>query len=94
MTTEYIAWYLDPKIDLNGNLSGGKLLQKIPSSEWYSLNTSCKKFPLPAPFDVPFHLVIGLSVGDERYCNKSICQPPKKITNQKMIIESIKIYQL
>ena len=92
-TTEHIAWYLDPKVDLNGSLSGGQLLQKFPASKWFTLTPDGKKLPLPAPFDVPFHIGIGIAVGGTRYCNSSSCQPPLEVIDQKMIIDSVEVYQ-
>ncbi len=94
-TSEYIAWYLDPKVDLNGRLSGGKLLQKFPSSKWYTLTPNGKKLPPPAPFDVPFHIGIGIAVGDTggRYCDSLSCQPPPEVIDQKLIIDSVEVYQ-
>lgn len=92
-TEQHIAWYLDPKVDLNGHLTGGKLLQKIPASEWYTLDPNGKKLLPPAPFDVPFHIGIGIAVGGDRYCRSSRCQPPVEVIDQEMVIESVAVYQ-
>ncbi len=88
-TPKYISWHLGTDIDEKGHLRGGRCLLRITVQEWYSLVLAKEpysekavgpRYLPPAPFDQPFHLVLGLA-------GRDIAR------EAEMVVDWVKVYQ-
>jgi beta-glucanase (GH16 family) len=71
-TATQMTFYLDAQI-VNGKITGGTILQQIPSSVWWSMNLNGQKYPGNAPFNVAVNFIINIAVGGTWPCSFDGC---------------------
>lgn len=81
-TVDYIAWHIDAEINHSGHISGGYLLAKVPVEDWFSLDKNGKRQLPPAPFNNPFHIILGLGAQSDWDGQEAT-----------MLVDWVKVYQ-
>jgi beta-glucanase (GH16 family) len=67
----FMTFWFDASV-VNGVVQGTKILT-VPSSVWYSQNSSGQRYPAGAPFDVPTNIVLNLAIGGSWPCSIAGC---------------------
>lgn len=67
----YMTFWFDATI-VNGQIQGTQILT-VPSSKWYSENSSGQRYPGNAPFNVPTNMVLNVAIGGNWPCSVSGC---------------------
>lgn len=89
--TNKMTFYYDADV-VNGEIQG-KVVKEITSDHWYA-ESSGHYFPSPAPFDVPFKIILNVAVGGNWPCN-SCCQggPDGAALPAEMQVHFVKVYK-
>ncbi|CAG9315895.1 unnamed protein product [Blepharisma stoltei] len=88
----YMNIWLDAQM-INGSIQGGKLINHINSSQWYSLNSNGQKYPGNAPYNQPFNIIFDLAVGGNWPCSFPGCCDYAAVPAQ-MEIYNVQIWAL
>lgn len=71
-TATEMTFYMDAQM-VNGQITGGQLIQTIPSSVWWSEDLNGNRYPGNAPFDQPVNFIINIAVGGTWPCSFPGC---------------------
>ena len=77
-TPSYIQYWFDAEVVDDGTIQGVSF-GYVPSSTWYSEDSTGKHFPGNAPFNMPSNLILNLAVGGDWTC-QNCCNPAKVST--------------
>mmetsp|Transcript_7894 Transcript_7894/g.15301 ORF Transcript_7894/g.15301 Transcript_7894/m.15301 type:complete len:278 (-) Transcript_7894:74-907(-) len=69
---DFMTFYIDAQI-VNGEISGGTLINKISSDHWWSSDAEGHSHGKGAPFNQPFNIILNLAVGGDWPCSVSGC---------------------
>ena len=62
------------------------------TSYWFARNGEAEE-PYPAPFNKPFHVVIGVSVGDDRIGKKTDTKSELEDNDSELLVDYVRLYQ-
>ncbi|OMJ68180.1 hypothetical protein SteCoe_34443 [Stentor coeruleus] len=86
----FMNFWFDASI-VNGVVQGTKILS-VPSSQWYSQNSSGQKYPGNAPFNVPTNIILNVAVGGSWPCSVSGCCSNVAVP-ASMIVYNVQIWE-
>eukprot|EP00359_Climacostomum_virens_P002824 CAMPEP_0204910298 /NCGR_PEP_ID=MMETSP1397-20131031/8851_1 /ASSEMBLY_ACC=CAM_ASM_000891 /TAXON_ID=49980 /ORGANISM="Climacostomum Climacostomum virens, Strain Stock W-24" /LENGTH=241 /DNA_ID=CAMNT_0052080413 /DNA_START=142 /DNA_END=864 /DNA_ORIENTATION=+ len=69
---DFITFYIDAQM-INGEISGGTLINRISSNNWWSANAEGQSYGQGAPYNQPFNIILNLAVGGDWPCSVSGC---------------------
>jgi beta-glucanase (GH16 family) len=67
----FMTFWFDAQV-VNGVVQGTQILT-VPSSVWYSQNSSGQRYPGNAPFNVPTNIVLNVAIGGSWPCSIQGC---------------------
>lgn len=67
----FMTFWFDASV-VNGVVQGTKI-NTIPSSVWYSQNSSGQRYPGNAPFNVPTNIILNVAIGGNWPCGAGCC---------------------